>query len=191
MRRFHARFVAWTLVLLQPALLFAASEGHGEHHGMATWLKLVVMTINAAIFFYLLRSTAWPMMKQWAIERRQGVVTALEKAAIAKREAEDLKRQWSQRLANLDREIEEMRAQAQKQIAVEREQILAASRKLADTIRRDAERAAEQELRNARETLRAEVAAQALRIASRQAPSRIGTADQKRFVDEFIAQVSK
>ena len=130
-------------------------------------------------------------IEEWVAERRNNVVSALEKAEIAKREAEALKREWSDRLANLDREIAEMRDQAHKQIAVERDQILDASRKLAETIRRDAERAAEQEIRNAQERLRAEVSAQALRLASQAAPSRIGPGDHKRFIDDFLAQVSK
>lgn len=191
MNRIAASTLASTLIILQPALSLAAAQGHGDDHGMSTPLKLAVMTINAGIFFWLLRKTAWPLMKEWAAERRENVVAALEKAEVAKREAEDLKRQWSERLANLDREIEELRAQAQKQIANEREQILAASRKLAETIRRDAERAAEQELRNAQELLRSEVASQAFRIASQSAASRLAATDQKRFVDEFITQVSK
>ena len=185
------RFIVAALILVQPALLLGAEGGHGEHHGMSTPLKLLVMSINAGIFFYLLRSSAWPMMKEWVVERRRNVVSALEKADIAKREAEALKRQWSERLANLDREIEDMRAQAHKQIAAERDQILDASRKLAEGIRRDAERAAEQEIRNAQERLRAEVAAQAFRIASQSAPSRIGPGDHKRFIDDFLSQVSK
>ncbi len=84
-----------------------------------------------------------------------------------------------------------MRAQAQKQIAAEREQILASTRKLVDSVRRDAEKAAEQDLRNAKEALRAEVAEQAYRIACETAPAQLASNDQKRFLNEFIEQVSK
>lgn len=180
-------------VLAMPMLAWAAGGGdHGdEHHGMSTPVKLTVMTVNLAIFVYLLRSTAWPMMKEWVAARRDAVVGALEKAAAAQREAEALKQEWATRLANLDSEIAEMRAAAEKQIAIEREQILEATRTLTATIRRDAERAAEQELRNAQEQLRAEVAEQAYRIACATAPAQLGPDDQKRFVDEFVQQVSQ
>lgn len=185
------RVAAVGLVLCWPLLALGA-EGHGdEHHGMSTPLKLTVMTINLGIFVYLLRATAWPMIKEWVAARRGFVVEALEKAAIATREAEALKQQWTDRLASLDREIDEMRAQAQKQIEAEREQILEATRKVTEGIQRDAARAAEQELRNAQDRLRAEVAEQAYQLASRAAPSLLGAGEQKRFVDEFIEQVAR
>lgn len=187
------RLLSAAALVVLPALSWAAGGGdHGDdHHGMSTPVKLTVMTINLGIFVYLLRATAWPMMQEWVAARRAAVVDALERAAAAKREAEALKQEWTDRLASLDREIAEMRALAERQIAAERDQILAATRKLTETIRRDAERAAEQELRNAQERLRAEVAEQAYRIACATAPTRLGAGDQKRFVDEFIARVSQ
>lgn len=191
MRTWSRRFLAVGVVVWWPLLALGAG-GHGdEHHGMSTPLKLTVMTINLGIFVYLLRSTAWPMMKEWVAARRGTVVEALEKAAIATRDAEALKQQWTDRLASLDREIDEMRAHAQKQIEAEREQILEATRKVTEGIRRDAERAAEQELRNAQDRLRAEVAAQAYQLATRAAPALLGAGEQKRFVDEFVEQVSR
>ncbi len=192
MSQFSSRVMLAAVVLVQPALLLASGGGgHDEHVGMSTPLKLFVMTINLGIFVYLLRSTAWPMMKESVASRRGAVVEALEKAANAKREAEELKRQWAERLASLDKEIAEMRALAEKQIAAERDQILESTNKLVDTIRRDAEKAAEQDLRNARAALQAEVADQAYRIACEAAPGQLAATDQKRFVDEFIAEVSK
>lgn len=185
------RFLTVAAILATPLLALAAGGGDGDHHGMSTPVKLTVMTINLGIFVYLLRATAWPMMKEWVAARRVSVVDALEKAAIAKREAESLKQEWTRRLASLDQEIDEMRAMAEKQIAAEREKILEATRKLAESIRRDAERAAEQELRNAKESLRAEVAEQAYRIACATAPAQLGAGDQQRFVNEFIEQVSR
>ncbi len=186
MTPFRSALLLAALLLLQPAVLLAAAGG-----GPPTPIKLTVMTINLLIFIYLLRSTAWPMLKESVAARRDDVVEALEKAATAKREAEELKAQWAERLASLDQEIEEMRDQAEKQIAGERDQILASTEKLVESIKRDAEKAAEQDLRNAREQLRAEVAEQAYRLACETAPSKLGDSDQKRFIDEFIAQVSK
>ncbi len=186
---------AWIITaatIAYPLLAIASGggDGHGEDHGMSTPVKLTVMTINLLIFLAMLRKTAWPSIVEWVAARRSEVVDALEKAATAKREAEDLKQQWKDRLASLDQEIEEMRGQAEKQIAGEREQILDSARKLADNIRRDAQRAADQEIRNAQEKLRAEVAERAYQLASESASS-IGGSDQRRFVDEFIEQVAK
>ena len=193
MRRFSQRSICSAVILLAPLIATASGggDGHGEEHGMSTSLKLTVMTINLLIFAALVRWAAWPGIKEWVANRRTQVVDALEKAAKAKCEAEDLKRQWSERLASLDQEIEDMRARAKEQIDTEREQILESTRKLADNIRRDAERAAQHELRNAQEQLRAEVAERAYQIACESARDEVGSSDKKRFLDEFLEQVAR
>src|SRR5690606_29261794 len=117
------------------------------------------------------------------------VANALAQADRARREAEALRAEWQRRLDGLGAELEEMLAQARRDIAVERDQILAAAKRTAESIHRDAQRTAENELRAAREQLRAEIARQALAIAERVAPQRLTAADQQRFVTEFIAEV--
>lgn len=181
---------------LLPAATLAASAEHHEAHSFP-WAKLLFSFVNLAIFIYLfprlapaiLPKLGLPGSKDDLRERQQRVVEALEQAAKAKQESERLQAEWQRKLANLNEEIKALRAQAEKEISAEREQILAAARRLADTIRRDAERAAEQAVRNAESVLREEVAAQAFAAACRIAPSRIGEADQRRFVSEFINEV--
>ena len=83
-----------------------------------------------------------------------------------------------------------MRAQARQDAERERERILAAARKTAETIRRDAERAAAYEVRRTQELLRAELVRQALRARRRRKPARSWTAaDQERFIADFLKQV--
>ena len=177
------------LLVLAPAVAFAAGgEHHAAPHGIP-WAKLAFSTVNLAIFIAILRSFAWPGIRQTLISRRSEVVDLLEKAAKTKAESEQLRKESQERLANLDVELNEMRRQTLADIAAERERILEATRKVAEAIRRDAQRAAEQEVRNAEGLLRAEVAAQALAIAERLAKQRVGPNEQRRFVSEFLEQV--
>jgi F-type H+-transporting ATPase subunit b len=162
-----------------------------EHAHGVPWHKLAFSTINVAIFVYILRRGAWPALRNWAAERRTKVAEALAQADRARREAEALRAEWQRRLDHLGSELESMLAQARQDIALERDQILAAARRAAETIRRDAERTAASELRGAREQLRAEVAAHALAIAERLAPQRLTAADQQRFISEFVEQVEQ
>jgi F-type H+-transporting ATPase subunit b len=189
MRRWGIAFS--TLLLPAAALAAAVEEGH-EAHGVP-WLKLLFMTINLAIFIRIAPPVARLLLGvdlwEWAAARRERVATALAEADRAKREAEAMRLEWQRRLEVLGTELEAMLAQARADIAVERDQILAAARKTAEAIHRDAQRTAETELRSAQEALRAEVAKQALAIAERLAPQRLTPADQQRFVSEFVAQV--
>lgn len=182
----------WAAVLLDVLGPSAALAQEIEEHGHGVpWGKLVFSTINFAIFVYILRRAAWPVLRNWVAERRTKIAEALAQADRARREAEALRAEWQRRLDHLGSELESMLAQARQDIAVERDQILAAARRTAETIRRDAERTAASELRGAREQLRAEVAAQALAIAERLAPQRLTAADQQRFVAEFVEQVAE
>ncbi len=188
------RALSLLLALLVPAIALAVEPEHGAHHAehaqhAIPWMKLGFSALNLVIFIAILRRFAWPLIRDGLLTRRQQIVTALEQAAQAKRESERLQAEWTERLANLNTELEALRRQAQLDIAAEREQILAAAHKLADSIRRDAQRAAEQEVRNAEALLRKEVAVLALGIARRLAPQRLTADDQQRFVREFIQEV--
>jgi F-type H+-transporting ATPase subunit b len=183
-------------LILAPAAALAAEGAHHDAHGIP-WAKLIFSFINLAIFLYLFPRLAPAILPKLGLpgsgddlrERQRLVVDALEKAAKAKQESERLQAEWQQKLASLDGELKALRAQAEKEVAAEREEILAAARRLAETIRRDAQRAAEQEVRNAENVLREEVAKQAFAASCRLASSRIGDAEQRRFVRQFIDEV--
>jgi F-type H+-transporting ATPase subunit b len=185
-----------TAVLLPAVVLGAGGGGHDESHGIP-WKFLAFATVNLAIFLFVLprllplflKTMGLPASRDDLKSRRADIQSALQQAAKAKEESERLKEEWERRLANLGTEIEALRRQAREEIAAEREQILAAATKLADAIRRDAQKAAEQEVRNAESRLREEVAAQALAISRRLAPQRLTATDHERFVGDFIRQV--
>lgn len=179
-----------TLVLLPLAALAQEIDEAHPHPGIP-WVKLAFTCFNFAIFAFVLFRFAGPAIRAWVRERHTSVQTALEQAARVRREADALRAEWQQRIDKLAGELEAMLAQARQDIEAERDQILAAARRAAEAIQHDAERTAENELRQAREQLRAEVAAQALAIAERVAPQRLTGADQGRFVDEFVSQVRR
>ena len=190
------RSVALVLAFLVPAAALAAEaeEHHGGAHGVP-WAKLVFSAINLAIFLFiaprLVQGLLGVNVREWLAARRRSVAEALAQADRARQEAEALRAEWQRRLDMLGTELASMLAQARADIAAERDQILAAARKAAEAIRRDAQRTAESEIRNAEEALRAEVAKLALGIAERVAPQRLTSADQHRFVDEFVQQVEQ
>jgi F-type H+-transporting ATPase subunit b len=185
------RAVAFLLTWLLPlAALAEEVEEHAGEHGIP-WAKLVFSAINFAIFLYILRRLGWDSLRNMVGDRRAAIQKALEQAEHAGREAEALRAEWQQRLERLSNELEAMLQQARADIAAERDQILAAARQAAEVIRRDAQRTAENEIRSAREALRAEVAKQALAIAERRAPERLTANDQHRFVEEFVLRVNE
>jgi F-type H+-transporting ATPase subunit b len=185
------RFVAALTLVLLPLAGLAQEIEETHHHPGIPWVKLAFTCFNFAIFAAVLYRFAGPAIRAWVSERHSTVQSALEQAARVRREADALRAEWQQRIDKLAGELEAMLNQARQDINAERDQILAAARRAAEAIQRDAERTAENELRQARERLQAEVAAQALAIAERLAPQRLTGADQGRFIDEFVSQVRR
>jgi F-type H+-transporting ATPase subunit b len=179
--------VVTAMILLAHAAV--ASEEAQHHEAGIPWGTLALSTINLLIFLWVLAHFAMPTVRTWVRERRTRVVGELEEAAKLKGEALQLKAEWEARLAHLGQTIEEMRTQARQDAERERERILAAARKTAETIRRDAERAAAYEVRRTQQQLRAELVRQALRVAEEQARAGWTAADQERFITDFLKQV--
>jgi len=195
-----SRVLAIAFALL-PAVALADEVGEHAPHGVP-WAKLLFSTINLAIFLVIFVKYLAPFVvqlfegraipvREWQATRRHRIATALAEADRAKRDAEALRAEWQRRLDHVGTELEAILKQARADIAVERDQILAAARRTAEAIQRDAERTADSEIRSAQEALRAEVARQALAIAEQLAPQRITAADQRRFVSEFVQEVQQ
>jgi len=185
----HLSIFAFALLMPLAAIAQEIEEQH-PHPGVP-WAKLAFTAINFCIFGAILYRAAGAFVRNSLRERRKRIQAELEQAERVRREAEQLRAEWQRRMDKLAGELEAMLAQARQDIVVERDQILAAARRTAEAIQRDAERTAENELRQARERLRAEVAQQALHIAERLAPAQLTAADQGRFVDEFVSQVRR
>ncbi len=171
----------------QRALASEEAQGHAAHG--VPWGTLLFSAINLSIFVWLLARFVMPAVRSWVSERRDHVINDLREAAAAKDEAARLKAEWEARLATLERTTAELRAQAQRDAAQERERILAAARAAADAIRKDAERAAAYELRRMQQQLRAELVRQAVRLAEESTRAHWTTADQQRFIADFLEQV--
>ena len=106
-----------------------------------------------------------------------------------RREAEERYNRFQRRLADLDDEIEQIRARARERAAAESERIVADARQAAERIGRDARLAVEQELRRARRELRDEAADLSIELAGRMLRERVSDADRDRLLDEFIGTI--
>ena len=187
MRARVTTLAAAAFLYAQPAL--ANEESHGHASGGIPWSSLLFSTINLAIFVWVLARFVMPAVREWVRDRRDQVINDLRDAAAAKTEAERLKAEWEARLADLQREITALRAQAQRDAERERERILAAAHAAADAIRKDAERAAAYELRRTQAQLRVELVRQAVSLAEEAIRAQWTVADQQRFITDFLKQV--
>jgi F-type H+-transporting ATPase subunit b len=140
---------------------------------------------------FILGRYAGPPIRQWVRDRRNRIVAELEEAAAARGEALRLKAEWEGKVAKLDETTKQMREQARQDTERERERILADAHRVAETIQRDAERTIAAELRRMHTELRAEVVRDAVKLAEAEVRKEWSAADQRRFVSDFVKQVSR
>lgn len=182
-----------SVAFLECIALAAPAVGSGEHAGHGThgtpWATLFFTFVNFGLFLWLLARYVWPQVRLWLRERHAAVVQELQAAQEARRQAEELRTQWQQRLAGLDREIAQMREQLEADLARERDRVLEQARLAAEALRKDAERTVAAELRRVTEELRAEMVQRAVAVASEILRRQWSAADQERILEQFEREV--
>jgi F-type H+-transporting ATPase subunit b len=178
-------------LLLTAALLLAVGTAHaaegGAHHAPSWSLTLWAM-VNFVIYIFVLRRFAWPLVVEYLQDRRDRVVSALEAAARARREAEALKAEFETRMKSLEHEAARAREELLSLAKVEAGKLLAQAEQTAEKIRRDAEIVADQEVARARRALQAESAEIIARVAAEILSREVTPEDQERFVRDFLAE---
>ncbi|MES2745043.1 MAG: ATP synthase F0 subunit B [Bdellovibrionota bacterium] len=113
--------------------------------------------INLAIFLalavYILKK---PILNALA-GKRSSYLTMLERANLAREEAERKHRELEARLKGLDAEIAKMRGEVKNAAEQEAAAILTSGGNLAEHLKREAKRIAEAEIASAKEAIRAEI----------------------------------
>jgi len=171
----------WCGVLLAgPAV---ASEGEGP--------GLLYPTLNLALLIAVLVYFGRKPILGFFDRRRLQIEEDLQKAAALKKEAEERYASWQRKLADLQAELEGIRAASRERAESERAQILADATATAARIRSDATAAIEQELRRARAVLHEEAADLAVDLARSLLAEQVTNADRERLVSEFIERIER
>lgn len=174
-------------VLLWAPLTAWASEGTGRSPVYDLVMKFVNFGILAGILFYFLRKP----VSQGLADRRENIRRELEEARQAKAAAEARYREYKERVANLEAEIRQLRADFETEGERQKERIIAEGRQAAESVRRQAEATGANEVKRARDELRAEVADLAVQLAEELLRKAYTVDDQKKAVQATIANVER
>lgn len=180
----RVRFLA-ALVALAPTLAFAAGGGDGHE---PQWSLTFFAACNFAIYCWILKRFAWPLLVEFLEDRRQSVVEALEAAATARQEAQQLKAEFEHRMKTLESEAERARAEVLEIAETEARRMVEHAERAAEAIRNDARLVAEQEVARARQALQDESAELVTRMATELLSQQVSDDDRQRFVTDFLAQ---
>jgi F-type H+-transporting ATPase subunit b len=136
-------------------------------------------------FIYLLRKIVPDALRS----RRENIERELREAREAKDAADAKLAEYKRKVANLEAEIEKIKADFKGEGELQFKRILAEAEQAAETLRRNAVAAGEREGRQAAEQLRTEAVEQALALATQILAKAYGEADQKTALQKTIEKI--
>jgi ATP synthase F0 subunit b len=148
---------------------------------------VINLLLFVIILVYILRNKI--KIGQVFDSRAARIAKELEQAKRDKQEAQERLAELESRLGQLDREVAEIRANAERESAREAERIKRAAEADADKIRQMTQREIEGAMRNARSELQAFVAEQSVAIAESIIRREIRPEDNARMVNKFIDEL--
>ena len=175
--------------------LFAPEEeGHGGGHEAAAFLGLPMplwQAVNLVLFCGLLVYFLKKPLAGFFAERRSAVDEALRKADESRRQAEALSREVETRLATLEVEVREIRAQAVKDAEKEKAALLAQAEADAQKVLARASAEIESRVRSARAELTAYAGDLAVDAAAALLKKSVTAEDQRRLLEEGFSAMGK
>jgi F-type H+-transporting ATPase subunit b len=179
--------LAALVATLAPLAARAAEEGgHGASAATVFWHAFNLLVLIGVLVYFGRGPIA-----AFLSARREQIEEGIESAGRELAEAERRLATCEQRASALDAELAEIRRVVRQQAESDRDRLLAEARATAERIQRDAVAAAEQELRHARERLRAETVDLAVKIAADTLRTHVTDGDRVRLVDDFVQRIEQ
>jgi F-type H+-transporting ATPase subunit b len=189
-RRALAAALPAAAVLLAAAAALAAGEGEAHHAGaVIPWGEIVKQAVNFAILagalIYLLRKPLSSFLNERTALLRKSIEDAARARAEAARKLADIQ----ERTAHLADEIAQMNAKMDAEAKVEAQSLHETATAEIARIRAQAEFAAEQEVKKARQELQNEASQLSARAAEELVRKTLSPEDQERLVRENIEKI--
>jgi F-type H+-transporting ATPase subunit b len=176
-----------------------AAEGHGGeggHGAMPTgwdgcvhvWgqTPFVASVVNFGVLLAVLVAIGRKPLLNYLKERRVAVEEGLTEAERMKKEAQAKYDEYTSRLEQLDKELEQLRHEMIKAGEAERDRIVAEAEEKAARMRRDTEFVIEQQMKQLREDLKREAVEAAIQSATETLRNKATSADQERLAQQYL-----
>jgi F-type H+-transporting ATPase subunit b len=184
----HGHVPTWDDINWAEGLLFESEESEPGllTRKPGTPVPFLAMALNSALLFWLLISVGGPKIREALKARKAGITSGMEQAAAMRDDAEARLKEYEDKLAHIDQQIEASRQQIQDLAKVERDQVLKEARAKRDRMLVDAHQLISQELKAAREILMEETVKSAMKAAQEMITQATSAADEQRFQAQYL-----
>src|SRR4051795_5891280 len=169
--------------------LLAAEEGGGNQLvspvvGVMIW-TLIVFGITLLVLW----KVAFPRIAEALDKRQRTIQDSIDPAERTKREADELLREYRERLADARGQADEIVARARRTAEANENETLAEARSKREEMMEQTRRDIEAETRRAIQQIRSEVADLTVLATEKVTRKSLDSADQKRLVEEALAEL--
>jgi F-type H+-transporting ATPase subunit b len=147
--------------------------------------------INFTLLVWLLRRYGAKPLRQFLVSRRAEMEREIAAAAEVKAKAEAKYQEYSQRLAQLDQELAQLRKGMETAAAEDRVRILAEADETARRLRRETETQIDQYTRALTDSIRREIVGAAMAQAEKLLREAMTDADQQRLAQSYVARLDE
>src|SRR5215204_3904370 len=171
--------------------LFAAEEG-GEGGSALVSPVVGVMIWTLVVFgitLFVLWKVAFPRIAEALDKRQRMIEDSIDSAERTKREADELLREYRERLSDARGQADEIVARARRTAESAENETLAEARAKREEMMEQTRKDIEAETRRAIQQIRAEVADLTVLATEKVTRKTLDSADQKRLVDEALAEL--
>ena len=145
--------------------------------------------INFTVAFLLIAWKAGPPLRRYLETRHLSISESLEEAAKLREQAKDKLDEYTARIADVEKEVQELIASIRADAKAEKERIIADAERQAAALKRDAEERIASEIARARIELQREVVLAAVNAADKLLREKTSPSDKQTLANDFIASV--
>ena len=153
--------------------------------------QVVISLANLVILFLILKKFLFEPVKKIKAQRENEIETQYKKAEKARKEADDLKAGWEDKITTADQKADEIISEAVERANERNEIMLYESREKADPIIRKAKADIERDRREARETIKKEIVDVSQVISEQIIGREINMEDHRDLIDDAIDKLGE
>lgn len=153
--------------------------------------QVVISLANLVILFLILKKFLFEPVKKIKAQRENEIETQYKKAEKTRKEADDLKAGWEDKITTADQKADEIISEAVERANERNEIMLYESREKADQIIRKAKADIERDRREARETIKKEIVDVSQVISEQIIGREINMDDHRDLIDDAIDKLGE
>ena len=162
-------------------------EGHGKEHPGIDPKTLALQLLNFGLLLFILIWFGGRKLSASLRSRHDQLKADIQGAAERRAAAEQRFREQDSRLADLERELTALRAEIQRAAEGEQARLLEGAQDKAKRIQEETRFQLDQQVREAEQRLRAEVASTAVKVADELLRRSVSPEDERRLAQDFSA----